>query len=131
MSTKHCRVTNDYNMGQNSAKIQPKLIYIYIYIYYIMPPAVSAINEYRKRVKTSNCRFLGTKRCAQKPNCKYASGTMRRFCRKSKNTRRGYTPMSSRRNSSVRRSSSKSMSYATPKESKSLSFASAKSRKSR
>ena len=93
-----------------------------------MPPAVSAINEYRKRVKTSNCRFLGTKRCAQKSNCKYASGTMRQFCRKSKNTRRGYTPMSSRRNSSVRRSS-KSMSYASAKSrSKSLSYASAKSR---
>jgi hypothetical protein len=92
-----------------------------------MPPAVSAINEYRKRVKTSNCRFLGTKRCAQKSNCKYASGTMRQFCRKSKNTRRGY---SSRRNSSVRRSS-KSMSYASAKSksrSKSLSYASAKSR---
>jgi len=92
---------------------------------YIMPPAVSAIHEYRKRVKTSNCRGLGTRRCSQKPTCKYASGTMRRFCRKSKNTRRGY---SSRRNSSVRRSSSKSMSYATPKESKSSSYASAKSR---
>ena len=91
-----------------------------------MPPAVSAINEYRKRVKTSNCRFLGTKRCAQKSNCKYASGTMRQFCRKSKNTRRGY---SSRRNSSRR---SKSISYASAKSksksrSKSMSFASAKS----
>ena len=84
-----------------------------------MPPAVSAINEYRKRVKTSNCRGLGTRRCSQKPACKYASGTMRRFCRKSKNTRRGY---------SSRRKSSKSMSYATPKESKSSSYASAKSR---
>ncbi len=85
-----------------------------------MPPAVSAINEYRKRVKTSNCRGLGTRRCSQKTTCKYASGTMRRFCRKSKNTRRGY---------SSRRKSSKSMSYASAKSgSKSLSFASAKSR---
>ena len=24
MSAKHLRITNDYNMGQNSAKIQPK-----------------------------------------------------------------------------------------------------------
>ena len=96
-----------------------------------MPPAVSAINEYRKRVKTSNCRGLGTKRCSQKTTCKYASGTMRRFCRKAKNTRRGY---SSRRNSSVRRSS-KSLSYMSAKsgksKSKSLSFVSAKSSKSR
>ena len=89
-----------------------------------MPPAVSAINEYRKRVKTSTCRGLGTRRCSQKQICKYASGTMRRFCRKSKNTRRGY---SSRRNSSSRRSGSKSLSFASAK-SKSMSFASAKSR---
>ena len=89
-----------------------------------MPPAVSAIQEYRKRVKTSNCRGLGTRRCSQKTVCKYASGTMRRFCRKAKNTRRGY---SSRRNSSRR---SKSISYASAKSksrSKSMSFASAKS----
>jgi len=88
-----------------------------------MPPAVSAIHEYRKRVKTSNCRGLGTRRCSQKTVCKYASGTMRRFCRKAKNTRRGY---SSRRNSST-----KSLSYASAKsksKSKSLSFVSAKSR---
>lgn len=83
-----------------------------------MPPAVSAIHEYRKRVKTSNCRGLGTRRCSQKTTCKYASGTMRRFCRKSKNTKRGY---------SSRRKSSKSMSYASAK-SRSLSYASAKSR---
>ena len=49
----------------------------------------SAIVEYRKRVKTSKCRGLGSRTCSIKPGCKYAyKGKTRRFCRKSRNTRR-------------------------------------------
>ncbi len=77
----------------------------------------SAVIEYRKRVKTSMCRGLGTRLCSRKEGCKYANGVSRKYCRKAKNSSRSkivyHTPKSSRR-SSRRKSSS-------------LSFVSAKS----
>jgi hypothetical protein len=70
----------------------------------------SAILEYRKRVRSSKCRGLGSRTCSRKPGCKYAyKGKTRKFCRKEKNTRRNklvyYTP----------KQSPGSSAYATPK----------------
>ena len=42
---------------------------------------------YRARVKSSRCRKLGRATCRRTSGCKNATGTKRRFCRKSKNTR--------------------------------------------
>ena len=60
----------------------------------------SAILEYRKRVRSSKCRSLSSRKCSEKPGCKYANkGKTRKFCRKSRNTRRKklvfYTPKQS------------------------------------
>ena len=78
----------------------------------------SAIIEYRKRIKHSECRGLGTRLCSRKETCKYANGVSIKYCRKSRNTRRSklvyYSPKSSSRRSSRRSSTS-------------LSFKSAKS----
>ena len=79
-------------------------------------PKSSAIRDYRKRVKTSKCRSLGSRLCSRNPSCKYANGKIRSFCRKTKNSRR-----SSRR-------SSKSLSFKSARSSGSLSFKSVKSK---
>ena len=42
---------------------------------------------YRSRIKKSKCRRLGPATCRRTDGCKYARGTKRRFCRKSKNSR--------------------------------------------
>ncbi len=43
---------------------------------------------YRKRVKNSTCRKITRSAvCKRTSGCKYASGTKRSFCRKSKNRR--------------------------------------------
>ena len=51
-------------------------------------PRTSALKTYRKRVSSSKCRSLKRRTCKSKSGCKYASGSKRRFCRKSGNTRR-------------------------------------------
>ena len=48
----------------------------------------SANKRARTSVKRSRCRGSGPAVCRSKPNCKYASGKKRNFCRKVKNTRR-------------------------------------------
>ena len=45
------------------------------------------IQGYRKRVKKSYCRGLGRATCRRTSGCKQATGTKRKFCRKSKNQR--------------------------------------------
>ncbi len=87
-------------------------------------PRSSAIRDYRKRVKTSKCRGLGSRLCSRNPSCKYANGKIRSFCRKTKNSTRS-SKRSSRRSS---RSSSKSLSFKSVGSSGSLSFKSAKSK---
>jgi len=43
---------------------------------------------YRRRVKNSTCRKVKRSAvCKRTAGCKYASGTKRRYCRKSKNRR--------------------------------------------
>lgn len=43
---------------------------------------------YRARVRNSTCRKIKRSAvCKRTTGCKYASGSKRRFCRKSKNTR--------------------------------------------
>lgn len=52
-------------------------------------PRHSAVLEYRKRSKTSECRKLGESMCRSRKNtCKYANGKKRQFCRKIKNATR-------------------------------------------
>lgn len=86
----------------------------------------SAVIEYRKRIKHSVCRGLGTRLCSRKETCKYANGVSRKYCRKARNTRRSklvyYSPKSS-----SRRSSRMSPRMSPRKSSSSLSFKSAKS----
>ena len=49
----------------------------------------SAILEYRRRLRTSTCRGLDSKKCTKMSGCKYAGkGKTRKYCRKSKNSRR-------------------------------------------
>ena len=43
------------------------------------------LTVYRRRVKGSRCRGRTGKRCSRRSGCKRASGTKRRFCRKSHN----------------------------------------------
>ena len=51
----------------------------------------SAARRARSSLKRSRCRGSGPAVCRAKPNCKYASGRKRSFCRKVRNTRRRRT----------------------------------------
>ena len=52
-------------------------------------PRHSAVLEYRKRIKTSECRKLSESKCGfRKRTCKYTKGKKRQFCRKLKNATR-------------------------------------------
>ena len=50
-------------------------------------PSRRRLTTYRKRLAKSHCRTLRGRTCKKTKGCKYASGTKRRFCRKTKNTR--------------------------------------------
>ena len=47
----------------------------------------ATLRAYRKRVKASTCRRRLRGSCRRTPGCKLASGSRRRFCRKTKNTK--------------------------------------------
>lgn len=55
-----------------------------------MKRARSRKQIYRSRVKRSHCRGRKYSRCTRKFGCSRAKGSVRRFCRKSRNRKIGY-----------------------------------------
>jgi len=55
-----------------------------------MKRARSRKQIYRSRMKRSHCRGRTGSRCSKKFGCSKARGTVRRFCRKSRNRKIGY-----------------------------------------
>ncbi len=50
--------------------------------------SLSRKRSYRRRLKKSPCRGKKPDQCRSMSNCKYTSGSKRKFCRKSSNSKR-------------------------------------------